>query len=406
MRLLGENWEDRDPSAIRRRHRRAAQTPSEQVTPRSEDGRDRPDPRDRADSRYSRDAYDGRRSSSGPERYHGGIRQQTPSVQDGASSVRSRQQDADRKVRKAKREARRLGKRRKANPHPVRRVVLRVLVALLIVLFVWMAVLDHNMHIFDTKLDTATAGIATPWSPYYVLVTGSDARGSEASRTDTIMLARIDPVKKHVTLISIPRDTRVSISGYGTAKINAAYAYGGASLCTSTVASFADVKIAHFFEVGFDGFADIVDAVGGITVDVPANTTVDDVTLPSGTQTLNGSQALVFVRCRDTYALGDFQRAANQRAFMVALASKMKQAPFWKWPGIITAVSKCIGTDAWSWQLFCMLIETKGIDSSAIYTAQVPSTTQTIDGVSYVITKDSAWATMMTRVNAGLDPNG
>ena len=172
-----------------------------------------------------------------------------------------------------------------------------------------------------------------------------------------------------------------------------------------TVEEFAGVDIAHYFEVGFTGFADVVDAVGGVTVDVPPNTVVDDVALPEGTQTLNGEQALVFVRCRETYALGDFQRAANQRAFMVALADKVLSSPPWRWPGLGLSISKCIGTDAWSWELMFMMLGMNGMDSSSIYTAAVPSSTETIDGVSYVITDEDAWAEMLARVNAGEDPN-
>lgn len=396
---MSENWENRDPSAIRRRHRRAQDKASD-------DARGHASQKAPSDSRYSRGSYEGRASSGGPERYHGGIRQPEASPVDSATSVRSRHRQERKMVRKARQEAKRAHKTPKSGGRRALKGLVIVLVVCAVILGLWMHALDKNMHIDDSNLDKATAGIATPFSPYYVLVTGSDARGDESSRTDTILLTRIDPLKKQVTLISIPRDTKVTLSGYGTAKINAAYAYGGATLTTSTVANFANVKIAHFFEVGFEGFADIVDAVGGVTVDVPENTEVDDVKLPSGTQTLNGEQALVFVRCRDTYAAGDFQRAANQRQFMVALMKAMKAAPFWKWPSIITATSKCIGTDAWSWQMMFMLFEVAGTDSSNIYTAQVPSTTKTIDGVSYVITKDSEWSAMMTRVNAGQDPNG
>lgn len=307
---------------------------------------------------------------------------------------------------------RRREKERKAATRGRRRVrhpVLVALAAILVVLAAWMLVLDHNMHIDDDALDMACEGHAWPFKPYYVLIAGADAEDEGAQRTDSIMLARIDPLRKQATLVSIPRDTRVDLGGYGLSKINAAYSYGGPALTTRTVADFAsvgdtDVDIAHFFQVGFDGLADLVDAVGGVTVDVPPNTTVDDVTVPAGVQTLDGEQALVFVRCRKTYANGDFQRAENQRVLMGALADKVKHAPPWRWPGIITAASKCIKTDAHAWQFLGVLLEVAGTGSDDIYSAQVPSRAKTIGGVSYVITDEEAWTQMMENVDAGNDP--
>ncbi|MDO4851716.1 MAG: LCP family protein [Actinomycetota bacterium] len=303
-------------------------------------------------------------------------------------------------------------KEKKAASRDRRRVkhpVLAVIAILLVVVGAWMLVLDHNMHIDDDDLDMACEGHAWPFKPYYVLITGADAEDEGAQRTDSIMLARIDPLRKRATLVSVPRDTRVDLGGYGQSKINAAYSYGGPALATRTVADFAsvgdvDVDIAHFFQVGFDGLADLVDAVGGVTVDVPPNTTVDGVTVPAGVQTLDGEQALIFVRCRKTYANGDFQRAQNQRVLMGALADKVKHSPPWRWPGIITAASKCIKSDAHAWQFFGVLLEVAGTGSDDIYSAQVPSRTKTIGGVSYVITDEEAWAQMMENVDAGKDP--
>ncbi len=303
-------------------------------------------------------------------------------------------------------------KEKKAASRDRRRVkhpVLTVLAILFVIVGAWMLVLDHNMHIDDDDLDMACEGHAWPFKPYYVLITGADAEDEGAQRTDSIMLARVDPLRKRATLVSVPRDTRVDLGGYGQSKINAAYSYGGPALATRTVADFAsvgdvDVDIAHFFQVGFDGLADLVDAVGGVTVDVPPNTTVDGVTVPAGVQTLDGEQALIFVRCRKTYANGDFQRAQNQRVLMGALADKVKHSPPWRWPGIITAASKCIKSDAHAWQFFGVLLEVAGTGSDDIYSAQVPSRTKTIGGVSYVITDEEAWTQMMENVDAGKDP--
>ena len=328
--------------------------------------------------RFERDSYQGRRSPSGPAR--------------GRSLIPAGNGN------------------RGASPRKVfKRVLIGIVAVLAIALIgmgVWLNSLNSNMQIDDPALDESLTGYSTPVTPYYILIVGSDQRDDEASRADTIILARIDPLKKQVTLVSIPRDTYVNIDGYGMSKINAAHAYGGAALTVTTVEEFAGVKIAHYVEVDFSGFVDVVDAVGGITVDVPEDTTVDDVTLPSGIQTLDGEQALVFVRCRKTYATGDYQRTANQRAFMVALSSAVMSSPAWKRPAIIASISKCISTDMSANGLLLMMLSLQGIDTGQdMYTAVVPSESQTIDGVSYVVADDASWQTMMKKVDAGEDPN-
>lgn len=105
---------------------------------------------------------------------------------------------------------------------------------------------------------------------YYVGIFGSDARkGETASRSDVTMLARIDPDKGVVDLISVPRDTMINIEGHGTQKINAAYAFGGPSEAVKTLSTFAGVPITHYVEVHFEELKDVVNELGGIQVNVP-----------------------------------------------------------------------------------------------------------------------------------------
>ena len=138
----------------------------------------------------------------------------------------------------------------------------------------------------------------------------------------SMILARVDPKEKEVTLISIPRDTQVDIPGHGTQKINAAYAFGGASLAVDTVSELAGVPISHYAEIDFDGFKAVVDALGGIEVDVPMEIN-DDMAgghVDAGLQTLNGEQALILCRSRHNYddiGNGDAIRAANQRLVLL-----------------------------------------------------------------------------------------
>ncbi|MBM6893272.1 LCP family protein, partial [Enorma massiliensis] len=100
--------------------------------------------------------------------------------------------------------------------------------------------------------------------PFYVLILGSDARESDSgSRSDVIMLARVDPGAGSVSLVSIPRDTMVTING-STQKINAAYAHGGSAMAVRAVSEFAGVPISHFVSVHFEELEEIVDMLGGV----------------------------------------------------------------------------------------------------------------------------------------------
>ena len=163
-----------------------------------------------------------------------------------------------------------------------------------------------------------------------ILLLGSDTRsGSEAalvsgSRADTIMLMHIPADGKGVYIISIMRDTWVNIPGYGPAKINAALNYGGISLQVATVENLVGVKIDHVAEIEFEGFKSLVNAVGGVDVQVPFAFTSNVWTFTPGVMHMNGSAALTFVRERYSFADGDYQRVRNQRAFLRGLYSTMK----------------------------------------------------------------------------------
>ncbi|MEV6320528.1 LCP family protein [Nocardia sp. NPDC051787] len=166
------------------------------------------------------------------------------------------------------------------------------------------------------------------------LATGGEV-GPE--RTDTIMLVHV-PGSGKTTLVSLPRDSYVSIPGHGKDKLNAAFALGGPALLAQTVEIATGLRIDHYAQIGFGGFASVVDTLGGIDVCVPKP--IDDplagIDLAAGCQRLNGPQALGFVRSRAT-ALADLDRMNNQRLFMAALLEKATSSatlanPFKLWP--------------------------------------------------------------------------
>ncbi|MGF0310884.1 LCP family protein [Rhodococcus sp. IEGM1428] len=195
------------------------------------------------------------------------------------------------------------------------------------------------------------------------------ATGGEVgpSRTDTIILIHIPEGSGATTMVSLPRDSYVSIPGNGEDKLNAAFAFGGPSLLVQTVEGATGVHIDHYAEIGFGGFAGIVDAVGGVNVCV--QNAIDDplagINIPAGCQDLTGSDALGFVRSRAT-ALADLDRMNNQRAFMSALLEKATSAstflnPLKLWPLVSdTASSLSVDEGDHIWNLAALAWAMRG----------------------------------------------
>jgi len=125
-------------------------------------------------------------------------------------------------------------------------------------------------------------------------------------------------------LISIPRDSYVPIPGHGTNKINAALGFGGPTLLIQTIESVTGLNINHYMGIGFGGLDSVVNQVGGVRICLKTALHDSDsgANLPAGCQTLNGAQALAFVRDRHSFANGDLQREQDQRAFLKALLGK------------------------------------------------------------------------------------
>ncbi|MCL1880314.1 MAG: LCP family protein [Actinomycetia bacterium] len=249
-------------------------------------------------------------------------------------------------------------------------------------------------------------------SPYYVLVVGTDSRGSsDPERSDTIMLCRIDPVKKQTSILSIPRDVKIELPGYGAQKINAAMVYGGPdgsggpAGVVMAVSNFVGVPISHYVQIDFSGFRKIIDALGGVTVTVPAYTYYDGISLQPGKQKLNGKQALVFARCRKTYATGDFQRAANQRQLMKVVAQEILGSPPTEMPGLITSISECVRTDLTASGILQIADRMRGMNTASDMSAgQVPCTASYISGVSYDLPDADKWPAVRRKFIDGVVP--
>ena len=180
-------------------------------------------------------------------------------------------------------------------------------------------------------------------------------------------------------MVSMHRDTEIEIEGYGLQKLNASYAIGGPALAIKTVSQMAGVPISHYAEINFDGFEDVVDALGGVEVDVPMEINDDEAGghVDAGEQTLSGEEALILCRSRhsyDEYGDGDRYRAANQRLVLGAIAKKILSADPATMANTISALSQYITTDFKVGDIVALATSMQGIDPSKdIYSAMEPT---------------------------------
>ncbi|MBB5791968.1 LCP family protein [Jiangella mangrovi] len=168
-----------------------------------------------------------------------------------------------------------------------------------------------------------------------------------AARTDTIMLAHFPEGRDRGYLVSIPRDTYVPIPGHGENKINAAYSFGGPALFVQTVEELTGIRVDHLALIDWNGFQALTDELGGVTLTFDEETQLaDDTTLPAGTHTLTGEQALQYVRDRKDLPGGDFDRVKRQQNFLRALMNELVSSGTLTDPGKVNGVAGAIGEAA------------------------------------------------------------
>ena len=325
------------------------------------------------------------------------------------------------------------GTRRPANRAPAQKkrgggklkYVLVAVLALVLVgagaAFAYYQNIEGNLHAGLDQKDLEKYLVETDLTnePFYMLLMGTDGSSEREEdesfggsfRTDSIILARIDPVNKKVSMVSIHRDTMVDMGEYGQQKVNAAHAFGGAALSVKTISDFAGVDISHYAEINFDGFRDIVDALGGVEVDVPVEINDEDAGghLDAGLQTLSGEQALILCRSRNTYADSadpDSMRAANQRLVLSAIAEKILSSDVATIANSVTAISKYVTTDLDVSDIIGLAQAMRGMDTSTdFYTAMDPVTNKLIGDGWYTYSNEEEWKAMMKRMDEGLPPS-
>ena len=226
-----------------------------------------------------------------------------------------------------------------------------------------------------------------------IMIMGVDERSDDVGRSDTLMVATIDPARKEAALLSIPRDTRVAIPRNGYDKINAAYAYGGEQLTQRTVEDFLGIRIDHYIIVNIHAFQKIVDAIGGIDIDVEKRMYYEDpwdddggliIDLRPGMQHMDGKTAVTYVRYRDEE--GDIGRVKRQQKFMRACMDAVTTpAILPRLPGIIASVIDSVKTDLSVRQMLEFIGTLKESQAKGLRTEMVPGRPLYINEISYWI---------------------
>lgn len=223
-----------------------------------------------------------------------------------------------------------------------------------------------------------------------ILLVGTDNRANERGRSDTIVLASINFRNNDIHLLSIPRDTRVSIDGYGKQKINHAYAYGGVALLEKTVEDLLDTSVDYFIKTDFKGFEQLIDRLGGISLDVEKRMYYpkEGINLKPGLQKLDGHDALAYVRFRSD-GLGDIGRIERQQHFIQAAKEQFLTLDnLIKAPQLIGNFRDCIETNMPVSGMLRVANALKGASPDQFQTHILPGRPQTINGLSYWVAKD------------------
>lgn len=242
------------------------------------------------------------------------------------------------------------------------------------------------------RLDRANETLLVATDKTTVMILGVDERDDDVGRSDTLMLATVDPKQKQVSLLSIPRDTRTLIQG-SYDKINSAYAYGGWKLTRDVVEDLLDTPVDHYVLVNTRSFPRIIDAIGGIDlyvesrmyyVDewddaVPGGLVID---LYPGMQHMDGVTAMSYVRYRDEE--GDIGRIARQQRFMRAVMEKVTSpAIVTRLPAVIRECMGAVETDLSFRQILELAGSIKEAQGNGLRAEMLPGRPLYIDEVSY-----------------------
>lgn len=231
-----------------------------------------------------------------------------------------------------------------------------------------------------------------------ILFLGLDDRdGSLKGRTDANLLATFNKEAGTVKLLSIPRDSRVEIVGRDNQdKINHAHAFGGVDMTIDTVEHLLDIPVDYFVKLNFDAFLEVVDALGGVEIDVPfAFTEMDstdrqgEITINEGTQILNGEEALAYARMRKKDPRGDIGRGERQQEVLAAIIKKSASfSTITKFDEILESVEKNLVTNLSFGNILSLHSYRSGLNN--IESINFEGGDSTIEGIYYYELEDDS----------------
>lgn len=237
-----------------------------------------------------------------------------------------------------------------------------------------------------------------------ILLMGVDEREGDRGRSDTLLVASVQPSNEKTRMISIPRDTRTTLGGSEPEsgrmdKINHAYAFGGVDMAVDTVENFMDMDLDYYVRINMEGLVELVDAVNGVTVTNDRAFSQGGVDFPTGEISLNGDEALNYVRMRKNDPNGDLGRNERQREVIKGVVDKAASfSSVSKIQGILDVLGGNVTTNA-DFDTMKMLFQDYRKSGQNIDTYQMKGSGVTIDGIYYMQMPDDEIAKAKSLIN-------
>nr|WP_285844693.1 LCP family protein [Oceanobacillus profundus] len=235
------------------------------------------------------------------------------------------------------------------------------------------------------------------------LLLGVDERSGDKGRSDTMILMSINPKTNEIIMLSIPRDTYVNIPGRGMDKINHAYAFGGVDLSVQTVEEAFNLPVHVYARVNMEGFQQGIDALGGVTVNNSLAFSSGGHTFPEGQISLNGEEALDYIRMRYEDPRGDMGRNERQRNVIAAAMNEAASfSSITKVGEILTILGDNVQTDLDMKKIQTLFTDYAGARRS-ITTMEINGSGQTIGGVWYYMVPDEEFSRITSDITAHME---
>ncbi|MCJ8014404.1 LCP family protein [Paenibacillus sp. KQZ6P-2] len=225
--------------------------------------------------------------------------------------------------------------------------------------------------------------------PFTVLVLGVDEREHDRGRSDVMIFMTVNPAKQSILMFNIPRDTRTEIIGHGTVdKINHAYAFGGVNMSVKTVEHFLDYPVNYYIKVNMEGFAHLIDSMGGVEVNNPFAFYYEGHQFEKGDLQLDGEEALLYSRMRYDDPRGDMGRNTRQRQILKqVIKNSLKITNVVKIESLLAEVGDSVKTDITFDDMKTFLTDYR-TDLKQIDQVEISGQGERINGIWYYLVSD------------------